>query len=55
MKNLGYMNGWGSKVPAEVELCKLKGHKRDKKEVGRCVNEYSCKICEYKYKIDSSD
>ena len=52
MKNLGYMNGW-SKTPDVVEKCKELGHREEPKEIGRCLNEYWCEECGYKYTIDS--
>ena len=54
LKNLGYSNGWQD-TPDIVKLCRSKNHLTTGKEIGRCLTEYSCKICGYKYKVDSSD
>ena len=54
MKDLFTMNGW-SEVPKELKKCRELKHKLDKKEISRCYTEYSCPICQIKYKVDSSD
>jgi len=55
MKNLGYMNGWFDGTPEELKKCRELGHELEKETIGRCLNEYTCDICNIKYKIDSSD
>lgn len=52
MKDLGYANNWDD-TPDEVRKCRKKQHVKKTKEVGRCSIEYSCPICEFKYKVDS--
>lgn len=51
IKSYGYANGW-SKTPDVIAKCK---HKVERKEIGRCLNEYTCKECGYSYKVDSGD
>jgi len=52
--DLGYQNGWDH-VPDEVLKCRELKHERNIKEIGKCLTEYSCEICGYVYKVDSSD
>ena len=54
LQDLGYCNGW-KKTPEIINKCREKGHIGYAKNVGRCLNEYGCKVCGYFYKIDSSD
>lgn len=54
MENLGYANGWPS-TPEIREKCYNLGHKLVVKNIGRCLNEYTCPICKYSYKVDSGD
>lgn len=54
MKDLGYANGWKD-TPEIVKECKEKGHEREWRSVGRSVGEYTCKICGYTFRVDSSD
>lgn len=54
LKSLGSANGW-SKTPQIVLDCEKAGHELQGKNIGRCLNEYSCPICGYKYTVDSSD
>jgi hypothetical protein len=54
MINLGYANGWIT-VPEIREKCKCLEHKLVVKNIGRCLNQYTCEICKYTYKVDSSD
>jgi len=54
MKDYGYANGW-KETPVEVRACKTIGHEKIIKTVGRCLTEYSCPVCGYVYKVDSSD
>lgn len=49
ISDLGYANGW-TETPPVVEKCK---HKHDRKKIGRCLTEYSCPICNFKFKVDS--
>lgn len=51
LKDLGYANSW-KETPEIVERCKCVGWIRN---IGRCLNEYGCSICGYKYIVDSSD
>lgn len=53
-KDLGYANGWED-TPEIVEQCEAEGHSQYKQGVGRCLMEYGCWICDYKYLVDSSD
>lgn len=57
--DLGYANGWVGrdgkiKLPEIVKICEKKGHVKQRTTVGRCLTEYSCEICGYKYLVDSS-
>lgn len=54
MKDLGIMNGW-NETPPEYRACKEAGHEMIVENLGRCYNEYSCEICQIKYRVDSSD
>ncbi len=54
MTNLGYANGWVS-TPEIRQKCKRLDHKLVEKNIGRCLNEYTCEICKYSYKVDSGD
>lgn len=54
MKDLSYANGW-KETPEIVKKCEKLGHKKEFKTIGRCLTEYYCHICDYKYKIDSGD
>jgi hypothetical protein len=59
MKDLGYSNGW-RETPTEVLECQEdrkngKPHKGYIKNLGRCLNEYGCLTCGYKYIVDSGD
>lgn len=54
MIDLGYANGW-RETPDVVKACKVAGHEKTIKNVGRCLTEYSCPVCGYKYLVDSSD
>lgn len=50
MKDLGYANGW-RKQPEIVKNCT---HVKDiKQNRSGSVTEFSCKICGYRYKVDS--
>jgi hypothetical protein len=52
--DLGYANGWGE-TPEIVKKCWEQDHEREGGNIGRCLSETICRICGYKYKIDSSD
>jgi hypothetical protein len=54
LKDFGYSNGWRD-TPAEVSRCKDSGHVMYYKSAGRCVTEYGCPICGFKFYVDSSD
>ena len=59
LKSLGYANGWAS-TPDVVVSCRAacsrgEMHDRTTEDVGRCVTEYTCRTCKYKYRVDSSD
>lgn len=51
MINLGYANGW-KETPEIVRQCE---HKTVTRVVGNCLEETSCEVCGYVYKVDSSD
>ncbi len=56
MRDLGYANGWGKgKTPEIVKSCNDQNHRGFSENVGRCLNKYGCKICDYFYLVDSSD
>lgn len=55
MKDLGYANSWGQNTPPEIKICNDLKHVKYAKNVGRCLTEYGCLICGYKYLVDSSD
>jgi len=54
LEHLGYANGW-DKTPEIVHECREKGHLGYAGNVGRCLTEYGCEVCGYKYLVDSSD
>jgi len=54
MTNYGYVNGW-KETPEQVKKCRELKHKIIEKNIGRCRNQYTCEICQYTYKVDSSD
>lgn len=54
MTNYGYANGWDS-TPEEIKKCRELKHKTVEKKLGNCHYEYTCPICKYLYKVDSSD
>jgi len=51
LKNLGLANSWGENIPQVVKDCK---HDLDVKNLGNCLNEFSCEVCGYRYRVDSS-
>ena len=55
MTDFGFKNNWHGIKPALVEHCEDMHHEKESREIGRSLTEYSCKICDYKYKIDSGD
>lgn len=52
--NLGTANGW-HETPKIIKLCIEKKHSPKQTGIGRCLTEVTCKLCKYKYLIDSSD
>ena len=54
MTNYGYANGW-NETPEAIKKCRELKHKTVEKKLGRCLNQYTCDICKYTYKVDSSD
>jgi transcription elongation factor Elf1 len=56
MIDLGYANSWqGEKELEIIHNCRMKGHERETTKISRNAEEISCKICGYRYKIDSGD
>lgn len=54
--DLGYANGWGrGNTPEIVKICEDMKHLGYSKNVGKCLTEYGCEICNYHYLVDSSD
>ena len=53
VKDLGYANSW-SKTPDIVKACEARGHIPEEISRGRCLTEYRCEACGYKYLVDSS-
>jgi len=53
--SLGYINSWGDNTPEIYLKCRDQNHQMSHREVGRCLMEYSCEICGYYFKVDSSD
>ena len=51
--DLGYANRW-KETPEIVTKCVEQGHIRFGKTVGKCLHEYRCGACHYKYLVDSS-
>jgi hypothetical protein len=51
LQQFGLMNAW-KETPALVKNC---SHQKIVKNLGRCYNEYCCKICNFTYCVDSSD
>lgn len=56
MKDLGFSNGW-REIPDIVRECREKDHTIEvtPEKQFRCVNIIRCPICDYEYRIDSSD
>lgn len=54
MKDLGYANGW-KETPDEIRICDILKHRQSSRKAGKCLTEYGCEKCEYKYLVDSSD
>lgn len=54
MKDLGFANGWRD-IPIIVQGCRELKHEIESENIGKCLHRYSCYICKYKYKVDSSD
>ena len=55
MKDLGYMNSWGTEIPEELKEALAKGYEIKEKKIGRCLHEYTCEQGGFRYRIDSSD
>lgn len=55
MKDLGYMNSWGTEIPEELKEALAKGYEIKEKKIGRCLYEYTCEQGDFRYRIDSSD
>lgn len=55
MKDLGYMNSWGTEIPEELKEAFAKGYEIKEKKIGRCLHEYTCEKGGFRYRIDSSD
>lgn len=56
LRDLGTMNDWPqNKYPREYWHCVGEKHQRDSRTTGRCLTQYSCKICKITYAVDSSD
>ena len=53
LRDLGYANGWQD-TPDIVKACRARGHIPEEINRGRCLNEYRCVECGYKYLVDSS-
>lgn len=57
MKNLGYMNEWYKEDLERDNIlleCENENHELSKEIIGNCLTEYTCEICGYKYRVDSS-
>lgn len=61
MNYLGYANSW-EETPVEIVKCRMMqdvypDHKKHLRivEVGKCLTEHKCVLCDYKYLVDSSD
>ena len=56
MIDLGYTNGWRD-TPEEVKKCRENKHQvRNTPDIRfRCVRIIYCPICDYQYRVDSSD
>lgn len=54
LNDLGYSNGWDV-TPDIVVKCTELGHELTQETVGNCNTEYTCPICRYKFRVDSSD
>jgi hypothetical protein len=55
LQDLDYMNNWKD-TPYIVRMCQQSQHKTESYETDHnCVIEIKCPICNYKYRIDSSD
>jgi len=49
--HLGCANGWETE-PEKIRRCT---HELIRTNLGNCLNEYTCNICNYTYTLDSSD
>ena len=55
MKDLGYMNSWGTEIPEKLKEALAKGYEIKEKKIGRGLHEYTCEQGDFRYRIDSSD
>jgi len=53
LKDLGYANSW-TKIPDIVKACEARRHIPEEISRGRCLTEYRCEACGYRYLVDSS-
>lgn len=54
ISDLGYANGW-TETPVLVQKCRAMTHERWSRSIGRCLHEYGCDTCNYKFTVDSGD
>ncbi|MEN6404014.1 MAG: hypothetical protein ABFD94_18875 [Armatimonadia bacterium] len=52
--NLGMANGW-KEYPPIVCACLDAKHPQQQRTIGRCLTEFRCETCGYRYEVDSSD
>lgn len=52
--DFGWANGWAEN-PKLVQKCRRAHHLGKDERVGRCSTRYTCDICGYTYRVDSSD
>lgn len=55
MKDLGYMNSWGTEIPKELKEALEKDYEITERKIGPCLHEYTCEQGGFRYRIDSSD
>jgi len=53
-QDFGWANGW-DKTPRLIQKCRRAQHLKKDEHVGRCATQYTCNICGYTYRVDSSD
>jgi predicted Zn-ribbon and HTH transcriptional regulator len=54
MKDLGTANGWQD-TPVAYEQCHALKHTLKAEKLGAGLTEYSCEVCGFKFREDSSD